>query len=106
MGVRRVPEPEVRGTLTIAGGAEVQLPLTARLGAVRPGDVFYLLREPSAVWFRDVLSGGYDGYTFTALARGDSWCTQNEVGRPDEAVVIVHNTMTDKSKAGVLASQT
>lgn len=64
----------------------------ARLEEVEPGDVFYVLGKPAVVWFRDRPDGGYDGYTFTALAQEDSWCTQNEVGDPRQRVMVLHNT--------------
>ncbi|HEY1705567.1 MAG TPA: hypothetical protein VGG75_38265 [Trebonia sp.] len=69
------------------------------LGEVQPGDVFYLVSDPSAVWFRDIPDGGYDGYAFTSFA-ADSWRTAGEVGTGDlrQRVVILHNTGTQKKE--------
>jgi hypothetical protein len=69
----------------------VVLPHVTTLGETAPGDVFYLLSDPSHVWWYDP-DYAQDGYAYCRMGSADSWCTRNEVGDPEQDVVVVHNT--------------
>ena len=62
----------------------------SRLSDTEDGDVFYVVFQPLIVW-RKNKAGASGAFEFQSLGT-DQWYEQDQLGSPNERVVVIHNT--------------
>jgi hypothetical protein len=97
-GVRSVQEPEVRQSgyrHRVAGRVH-----DGKLADVQPGDVFFTVKDPSLVYLRSPdNTSHFTGRWFIEI-QDDVWRQADYVGQPEDAVVVIHNTLNFPKPGG------